>query len=178
MNQIRRYLNTLLLLSLQAACLPAAASVAGSLDRDSTARFSISLALQPSLEIRTASDITINIQDRTVDTTYRQPFCVRGTADAKYTLTAYGETAGGGRFALQGADGQLLPFTLEYLGNLAESRPDELEPDTPSQVYSILPFGQDCGDKTWFVVTFESDDLRDVGSGLYSGSVTFLVSPV
>ncbi len=150
----------------------------GKAGETSTSRFTITLALQPTLEIRTATDISINIEDRQRDVTYQQPFCVRGTIDTKYSVTASGDTGGDGRFVLVGSDGESLPFSVAYLGNPGASSTDPLVDGIASPTYSILPTGNDCNGRTYFVVTFLSEDLLDAGSGLYNGSLTFLVSPV
>lgn len=149
----------------------------GDIGRASSSRFTITLALQPSLEITTATDISINIDNRDVDATYRQPFCVRGTIDSRYSVTATGETGSGGAFVLRSGN-EVLPYSVAYVGDPDSSEPDELVDGVPSPTYSILPFSSDCSGSTYFVVTFQSTDLQQAGSGLYNGSLTFLVSPV
>lgn len=155
------------------------AAIPGDLGDDSRSSFTIMLALQPTLEITTATDISINIDDRNADVRYQQPFCVRGSANARYTVTAFGDTGSGGSFVLRGGDNEALPFSLRFSGNpVSASEVEVLSDSIASRTYRILPPGSDCGGQTYFVVQFESEDLVDAGSGLYSGSITFLVSPV
>ncbi|MDZ7685201.1 MAG: hypothetical protein U5O39_09575 [Gammaproteobacteria bacterium] len=168
----------ILMLVVLIVATPAHGAESGDLGDDSRSRFTISLALHASLEIETASDIAINILDRTVDTQYRQPFCVRGTIDTKYTVTAFGETNSDGEFVLRNGEGEALPFAVAYIGAPSQRSPDPLKAAVPSPTYDILEYGNECGDATYFLVTFEADDLKVVGSGLYNGSITFLVSPV
>ncbi len=148
------------------------------IDGSSRSQFSISLVLQPNIEIHTASDISINIYDRTVDASYRQEFCVRGTVDTQYTVTVFGEAAIDDRFVLRSSENEVLPFDIDFNGDPAETLPDRLGIATPSPVYRIQPFTEECNGATYFTVVFNAADLEEAGSGLYSGSITFLVSPV
>lgn len=150
----------------------------GRLGSDSTARFTISLAIQPLIEITTVSDVTVNITDRTVDAHFTKPFCVNGSVGGKYTVIASGSQERGETFILQNTDGETLPYLATYRGEPLRDGFDPLVPSSPSRVYDVLPRGKVCTDVTAFKITFRAADLQLAGAGLYSGSLTLLVSPV
>ena len=162
------------------ACTPflAGAAQQGELGKDSSASYTISLSIQPSMEIRTVSDITLNISDRTVDATFSKPFCVQGSVPGKYRLIAYGTNQHETTFVLRNADRDTLRYYVSYRGDPRSAEFDPLSPGVLSRAYDVLPRDSNCADLTDFMVTFRSADLRDAGSGLYTGSLTLLVSPV
>ncbi|MCB1692520.1 MAG: hypothetical protein KDI19_07110 [Pseudomonadales bacterium] len=168
------------LISFLLAFVPAVTNAAeqGKLAPASSSRFTISLALQASMEISTVTDVTVNITDRSVDAAFTKPFCVQGSPGSKYTVTATGTTGEGGAFILSNADDEYLPYYVSYRGDPVRNEFDPLRPSVPSRIYDALPRAQSCSDITAFEVTFRSEDLKKAGSGLYSGSLTLLVSPV
>ena len=162
------------------ACLPLMAQAAqqGKLGENSTASYTISLAIQPSMEINTVSDIALNISDRSIDATFSKPFCVRGNTPNKYTLVASGANQGNNAFVLRNANNAELRYYVSFRGDLKSTTFDNLSPGVPSRIYSVQSRGSICDSSTEFKVTFRSMDLETAGSGLYTGSLTLLVSPV
>lgn len=159
--------------------LPVAGQAASSVGPESSTRFTISLAIQPTLAITTQSDISFNIANRDEDNEFSHTFCVQGAATEKYTLIAYGSNGDGSSFTLRNVDNEVLRYFVSFRGNLSDGAAfDELSPGKPSPVYSVLPRERECSELTSFSVTFRAEDLKNAGSGLYSGSLTLLVSPV
>lgn len=150
----------------------------GKLAPQSKARFSISLAIQPSMQIKTVSDISLNINDRSMDASFSKPFCVQGSINDKYTIVAYGTNKNADTFVLRNSENDKLPYHVSFRGDPASSNYDPLLPGVPSKVYDVLDRGISCEDKTGFKVIFRAGDLQTAGSGLYTGSLTLLVSPV
>ena len=166
------------LLLLVVCPLIAGAAEQGRLGPTSTSRFTISLAIQPLIEITTVSDVTVNITDRSIDADFTKPFCVNGSVGGKYTVIASGTQERGDSFILQNSEGETLPYFASYRGDPVGGEFDPLLPSLPSRVYDVLPRGEVCTDITAFKITFRSADLQIAGSGLYSGSLTMLVSPI
>jgi hypothetical protein len=171
--------KTLALVIFLALLCPVAGYAASSVGSESSTSFTISLAIQPTLAITTESDISFNIANRDEDNEFSHSFCVQGAASEKYTLIAYGSNGDGSSFTLRNADNEVLRYIVSFRGNLGGvANFDQLLPGQPSPVYNVLPREQECGELTSFSVTFRAEDLRNAGSGLYSGSLTLLVSPV
>ncbi|XOV90070.1 MAG: hypothetical protein ACFHX7_09335 [Pseudomonadota bacterium] len=146
---------------------------------NSNARFSISLTIDPSIEIITASDISISIRDRSRDASFTRQFCVTGTAAGKYRVIASGRAdPESNRFLLVNRENDTLPFDVSFHGTAESERLDPLYPDVPSPVYDVQNRETGCDGTTYFNVTFRREDLAAASSGLYSGSLTLLVSPV
>ena len=159
--------------------IPLVGQAASSVGPKSSTSFRISLAIQPTLAITTESDISFNIANRDEDNEFSHSFCVQGAATEQYTLVAYGSNGDGSSFTLRNADNEVLRYFVSFRGNLSDGATfDELSPGKPSPVYDVLPRERECGELTSFSVTFRAEDLRNAGSGLYSGSLTLLVSPV
>jgi hypothetical protein len=128
----------------------------GELGTSSAANFTIALSIQPSIEINTVRDINLTITDRSVDATFSKPFCVQGST-GRYTIIASGNILGGDAES----------------GNF-----DPLVPGIPSATYDVLSRDTTCNELTAFMVTFLAEDLQKAGSGLYTGALILLVSPV
>jgi hypothetical protein len=158
--------------------LLAGAAQQGELGKNSSSSYSISLSIEPAMEIRTVSDIALNISDRTVDATFSKPFCVRGSVPGKYMVTASGGNQSGDGFELHNANHDVLRYHVSYRGDPGATQFDPLSPGIPSRAYDVLPRDATCGNLTAFMVTFRAADLQNAGSGLYTGSLTLLVSPV
>ena len=169
-----------IILTLLIALLPLCGNAAeqGKLGPESSANFTITLTIQPSIQIKTVSDIALTISNRKVDASFSKPFCVQGSAHAKYTVVAYGSSQDPNEFVLHNADNDKLPYHVAYHGDPASGSFDPLSPGVPSRSYSVLDRGTSCDNKTAFRVTFRSVDLQNAGSGLYTGALTLMVSPV
>ncbi|HKI74208.1 MAG TPA: hypothetical protein VJ998_06180 [Pseudomonadales bacterium] len=162
------------------ACAPltGVAAEQGELGEHSAASYTITLAIQPSIEIKTVSDITLNITDRNVDASFSKPFCVQGTTPGKYTIIAYGNDQSANAFVLHNADNDMLDYHVAYEGDPVSMTYEALSPGQPSSSFDVQTRSSNCDNSTSFKVTFRSSDLQNAGSGLYTGSLTLLVSPV
>lgn len=165
-----------LLVSLIPLCSTAAEQ--GKLASKSKARFTITLAIQPSMQIKTVSDVSLNISNRDVDASFSKPFCVQGSVNGKYTIVAYGTNRNASEFVLHNSSNDALPYHVSYRGDPGSGQFNPLLPGVPSRVYDVMDRGLSCDNTTAFMVTFRSADLKQAGSGLYTGSLTLLVSPV
>lgn len=150
----------------------------GDLGTNSVSRFSISLTIQPAIEIDTVTDILLNITDRSVDSEFSQEFCVKGSTPSKYFIVASGSTEGSDAFVLRNAEGDALPYYVSYRGDPSSTNYDPLTPGVASRDYDVLNRDESCESASAFKITFRSQDLTRAGSGLYSGALTLLVSPV
>ncbi|MEX1237577.1 MAG: hypothetical protein WD994_04830, partial [Pseudomonadales bacterium] len=150
----------------------------GKLDDTSESRLSISLAIYSNIEINTDTDISINVTDRSVDASFVQPFCVQGRSSDKYTLMAPGTSEDGTAFVLENQEREVLPYYLFYSGNPNTADFEPLLPGIASGPYDLLPRNTTCDGQTTFQINLKSRNLEQAGSGLFSGSLTLLVSPV
>ncbi len=148
------------------------------LDSRSDAEITISLSIVPSIQIETVSDVRLDITDRSIDANFSKYFCVRGITSTKYNVIAYGSSGVDNTFLLANTNGEQLAYGVSYRGNLTSDNFDVLFPGIPSPVYSTISTEMACTDGASFKVTFRSQDLQAATSGLYSGALTLLVSPV
>lgn len=150
----------------------------GNLGTTSVSRFSISLTIQPSIEIDTVTDIFLNITDRNVDAEFSHDFCVKGSTPSKYYIVASGSTEGSDAFVVRNAEGDALRYYVSYSGDPGSASYDPLTPGVASGEYDVQNRDESCESSSAFKITFRSQDLTRAGSGLYSGALTLLVSPV
>jgi len=150
----------------------------GKLGRTSDVRISIGLHILPIIQIGKVGDIALNIADRSVDVSYSEPVCVKGNAGNRYAVTATGSGAGSDPFILRNKDGGNLAFHVFYRG-LTSANDDELRSGVTSPHYDLPSLITACGETgSTLTVTFLSEDLVGVASGLYTGSLTLVVSPL
>ena len=154
---------------------PARAATQGLLEEDSTGTINISLTIQPSIRIETTDSINLRIRNRDVDTFFYQDLCITGNFGGKYTLTAFG-SGPSDRFSLTNDASEELAYLVAYRGDPEQERYDQLEPASPSPAYNLTH--QACVDRDAFRITFRAEDLTRAESGLYTGHLTLLVSPV
>jgi len=158
------------------ACGQVFAAEDGRTDESSTGTIEVSLSIVPSIQINTVADIHLNITDRSRDATFSEPFCVTGNSE-RYTVVAEGSRPNG-TFLLENEGGDRLEYEVSYLGDPDRGTFDRLEPGTPSPVYDVFAKESDCEGQTRLGITFLSEALINAGSGLYSGFLTLVVSPV
>ena len=150
----------------------------GKLGRTSDVRISIGLHILPIIQIGKVGDIALNIADRTVDVSYSGPICVKGNAGNRYAVTATGSGTGSDPFTLKNQDGGSLAYHVFYRG-LTSAIDDELTSGATSPHYDLPSLITTCGDTgSTLTVTFLSEDLVGLASGLYTGSLTLVVSPL
>ncbi len=135
----------------------------------------ISLAILPSLQISVVNQIDIRIENLNVNTDFQEYVCITGHEGGRYNLIAQG---GNGDFSLSNADGDRLPYTVHYNGALGGESFDELDAGQNSPTYDLVPHSSQCSQDYNFKITFAAEDLQTVKAGLYTGSLTLLVSPV
>lgn len=152
------------------------AATDGKIDSTSRGVIEISLHLVPSLQINTVKDINVHITDRSVDASFSESFCVTGTAQSRYTVTARGSGAGT-QFVLGNADGGQLEYELSFRGDPGTNRWDVLTPGRPSPAYDAFRNESECN-RTAFQIRFSSETLQSADPGRYSGYLTLVVSPV
>jgi len=150
----------------------------GELDTASAANFTIALSIQPSIEINTVRDINLTITDRSADATFSKPFCVQGSTPGRYTVIASGNDQSDNAFVLQNAEKDRLTYYVSYRGDADAEDFDPLVPGIPSATYDVLSRETACDELTSFMVRFRAEDLQKAGSGLYTGALVLLVSPV
>jgi hypothetical protein len=149
----------------------------GQLGRTSEDIIRISLQISPSIRIDTVKNINLRIADRSVDTNFTEELCITGNFGGKYKVTAYGSNNGVDSFTLAGAEGGELIYYVGYRANLQSPEYDNLLPAIASPTYS-LSSEESCSGQQSFKITFRTEDLNRVNSGLYTGHLTLLVSPI
>lgn len=154
------------------------AQSAEQLDGRSTSDIRISLTILQSMKIETTTDVRLDIQDRTIDASFSESFCVRGNADSKYRVVAHGTVDNENQFTLSNSTGERLIYTLSYRGKSEPAKFEVLQPGTPSPVYDSIDQNSDCTNGAAFSINFKAGDLEAATSGLFSGALTLLVSPI
>jgi len=150
----------------------------GRVGEKSKGELEISLSILPSVQIETVDDVRLDIIDRTIDTIFSESFCVKGHSETRYTVVAAGSSNDSNAFTLRNQNGEILNYQVGYRGRAADILYDELKSGTPSSVYPVIDNNQPCREGAAIQITFRSQDLQKVGSGLFSGSLTLLVSPL
>ena len=144
----------------------------------SSADIRISLSIQPSMKIVTTTDVRLDITDRSRDTNISETFCVKGNTGSKYRIIAQGTTDAQNRFALSNIDGEQLIYTLGFRGKKKPAKFLDLLPNLPSPDFSSIGHQDDCKEGAAFRINFRTEDLQAVSSGLFSGALTLLASPI
>ena len=174
---MKRNLQTVLcLLLLVMPCMALSAEDGQEADT-SDGSIRVSLSILPSIRIDTVTDINLRIVNRDIDTTFAEYLCITGNFGGKYTITAHASNESPDNFSLSSEEGQELPYFVAYRGNPQQNAYDELRPGIPSPTYDLIN-EESCNDQNSFKITFKSEDLGRVDSGLYTGNLTLLVSPV
>ena len=171
-----KFLRLVLLLPLVLGPGYLSAASDGDAGRNSRGTIEISLSIVPSIQINVVNDINLTIIDRQVDTNFTEVLCITGNLGGKYNLIAYG--SGGQDFSLKNAEGESLSYFVGYRGDPGAQQFDELNAGEASPAYDLVTDSANCSDEHSFRVTFKSEDLGKVGSGLYTGNLTLLVAPV
>ena len=168
----------LLLASLVLIPVHAGAAIQGDLGETSTAVTTISLNVEPNIQISNVSDITLDVTDRRQDIEFEEQVCVRGNVGSRYSVTAAGQDGSQTPFQLQTATGDSIAYEVYFRGDLSQSTKDQLFPGQASPFYQMETQIQNCdGDDTAaFTVLFKSDDLLTAEPGTYSGFLTLTVA--
>lgn len=174
---MKNYLKQSISILLMVFSGTAYSAAVGLLDHQTEETIRISLQISPSIRIDTVDSINLLIVDRSVDTNFTESLCITGNFGGKYNITAYGSNDGSDNFSLSNSEGEALNYFVAYRGSLQNSQYDDLSPGSPSPTYDLL-FEEFCSDQQSFKITFRTEDLNRVGSGLYTGHLTLLVSPV
>ncbi len=135
----------------------------------------ISLAILPSLQINVVNQISVDISNVMRDAEFAEYVCITGQSGGRYQLTASGSN---GDFRLQSGEGDQLAYAVFYNGRTTGAVFDELQADEPSPVYDLVASASECAQSPNFQVQFRSEDLQSVRSGLYTGALTLMVSPL
>ncbi len=152
------------------------ADVSGERAKTSDDIIRISLEILPSIKIDAVGTINLQILNRDVDTSFTSALCVSGNVGGKYRITAFGDATNSNRFELSNDEGNRLIYFVAYRGT-PDHDFDDLNPGEASPVYD-LQAADSCDDNQSFKITFRASDLSLVESGLYTGHLTLLVSPV
>jgi hypothetical protein len=150
----------------------------GELDQSSLVTIELSLNILPTIQISRVDDITLTIADRSVDASYAQDICIKGNTGDGYTIAASGTGTLDGRFTLQGAGGEALPFEVRYRPADAAAE-FVMAPERSSPQFALQQLQFDClRDLSSLSVLFRAADLQAVSPGLYTGALKLVVSPI
>lgn len=175
----RSKLPVLLLAALTLWCSFALAVLQGERGAESsTAVTTISLNIEPSIQISNVSDITLDVTNRNQDVQFEERVCIRGNIGSRYTVIAAGQDGSQNPFQLQTPTGDSIGYELYFRGDLSQTTNDQLFPGQPSPFYEMQTQVQDCdGDDTAaFIIFFKSTDLQIAEPGAYSGFLNLTVA--
>ena len=144
----------------------------------SSAVTTISLNIEPNIQISNVSDITLDVTNRNEDIQFEERVCIRGNIGSRYSVTAASQDGSQNPFQLQTDTGDTIAYEVYFRGDLAQTTTDQLQPGQSSPFYSMQTQVQDCaGDDTAaFTVLFKSADLLPAAPGSYSGYLTLTVA--
>lgn len=170
---MRRILFTICLLTISLHAWAARDGLFG--DNKSEGDIRISLAILPSLQISVVSQVDVSINNPNIDADFEEYVCVTGYEGGRYNIIAQGNA---GAFRLNNEDGDQLPYSVFFRGNPVASEFDELVAGETSPTYELMSSQSQCGTEYNFRIKFRAEDLQVVKSGLYTGTLNLLVSPV
>lgn len=176
---IKRLLGCFLLAGLLLAGHSAIAAIQGEQgDVESSAVTTITLSIEPHIQISSVSDIVLEVADRSQDVSFEERICVRGNVGSRYQVIAAGQDGAQNPFQLATESGESIPYDLFYRGDLSQTNSDLLAPGEASPYYSMQTRAQDCeGDETAaFSIVFRAENLRPAPPGVYSGFLTLTVA--
>ncbi len=144
----------------------------------STATTTITLTLQPSIQISNVGDIVLNVTDRSQDLIAEERICVRGNVGGRYSVIAAGQDGGKNPFQLRSTSGDSIAYQLFFRGDLTAITSDELSPGQASPFYSMKTQNPDCNgeDSAAFSLLFKSSDLLPDTPGTYGEFLTLTVA--
>lgn len=160
-------------------CQPINAALQGERSTDSsTAVTTISLSIEPNLQISNVDDINLNVSNRDEDVSYEERICIRGNIGSRYFVTAASQDGSENPFQLGTTAGDTIPYDVYFRGDLTQGNTDQLFPGQASPLYNMQTQTQDCnGDDTAaFTILFKSSDLQFASPGTYTGFLTLTVA--
>lgn len=178
MRRFQRFTPALLLVLLLFAASAWAAVQGQPGENESTATTTITLSIEPHIQISNVSDIEMEVTDRSQDISFEERICVRGNVGGRYHVIAAGQDGSQNPFQLNSESGDTIPYDLFFRGDLSQTTSDRLNPGEASPFYSMRTLAQDCdGDDTAaFTVLFRSENLLPAKPGVYSGFLTLTVA--
>lgn len=145
---------------------------------ESTAVTTITLTVEPSIQISNVGDIALDVSDRNQDVVYEETICVRGNIGSRYSVTAAGQDGGQNPFELNTETGNRIGYELYFRGDLTNNNSDKLFPGENSPFYQMVTSNQNCdgSDTAAFIIMIKSEDLLPATPGIYSGFLTVTVA--
>jgi len=138
---------------------------------ESTATTTITLAIEPNIQISNVSDIVIDVTDRNSDVEVEESICVRGNTGGRYSVSASATDGGNAPFQLQSENGDNISYQVYFRGDLTNGGRDQLIPGQRSAYYDVQSGSSDCdGNNTAsFIIIVTADEMRNAEAGIYSG---------
>lgn len=158
---------------------PGFAAIQGELgEAESSAVTTITLTIEPNIQISNVSDIELGVTDRSQDITFEERICVRGNVGSRYSVIAAGQDGSNNPFQLSTQTGDIIPYELFFRGDLSQTTTEQLSPGEASPFYAMQTGAQNCdGDNTAaFAIIFRAEHLRPAAPGIYSGFLTLTVA--
>lgn len=138
----------------------------------STATTTITLAIEPNIQISNVSDLVIDVTDRSKDVEIEESICVRGNTGGRYSVTASATDGGNAPFQLQSEKGDNINYQVYFRSDLKLSgSKDQLIPGQRSPYYDVQSESRDCnGDDTAaFIIIVTAAEMREAEAGIYTG---------
>ena len=179
MSQLRNRLAVAATVISVLAALNANAALQGETGAESSSAVTtISLNIEPNLQITNINDITLDVTTRDQDITYEERVCIRGNTGSRYSVVAASQDGSQNPFQLTTDAGDVIGYEVYFRGDLSQSNTDQLFPGQSSPFYTMQTQVQNCnGDDTAaFTVLFKSTDLQVAAPGVYSGFLTLTVA--
>ena len=160
-------------------CSVSHAAIQGQASDDaSTAITTITLAIEPSIQISNVGDIALDVTDRNQDVSYEERICVRGNLGSRYNVVAASQDGSQSPFQLSTESGERIIYEVYFRGDLAQPEEDRLYPGKASPYYAMQTNNQNCdgNDTAAFTIIFRSAQLLPAVPGIYSGFLTVTVA--
>ena len=147
-------------------------------DDSSTAITTITLAIEPSIQISNVGDIALDVTDRNQDVSYEERICVRGNLGSRYNVIVASQDGSKSPFQLSTESGNKIGYEVYFRGDLAQPEQDRLFPGKASPYYAMQTNNQNCdgNDTAAFTIVFRSEQLLPAVPGIYSGFLTVTVA--
>lgn len=153
----------------------------GDIGTTSSGQLTIRLFIDEGVQIANLNDVVVETTRDSVsgNLTLDEEFCIKGTVGSQFQIETSTNVLGGSQFALVGDQGDALNYRVVFNAAFAGSTSEQLQPNTPSQIYTVDQF-YDCTteNNVSVDVIFEEADILSSLSIEYTGILFITVQLV
>jgi len=153
----------------------------GEIGSTSSGQLLIRIFIDEGVQIANLNDVVFESSRDSIsgNLTLSDEFCIKGSVGSQFQVSTSTNVLGGSQFALVGDQGDALPYRVNFISPLSGGTPEQLAPNTPSQVRTINAFF-DCatGNNVAISVVFEEADILSSLSIEYTGILFITVQLV